>query len=98
MVLKANKYTENVLHMLRTMSYYHWLRLSDKDLHMNHHLKAVTVTTIFEATKNAVKKAIDSCTSTYSLNIVDYTYEATERLGMKYIVLELKNDQLHKSS
>lgn len=55
-------------------------------------------TSLSEAIENSTRKAIDSCTSTYRSNIIDYTYETLEKLHMKYMAIELANSRLEESN
>lgn len=53
---------------------------------------------LFEATENVARKAIDCSTSTYKLNIVDYTSESLDKLSKKYMSIELSNTKLEESN
>lgn len=44
------------------------------------------------------RKAIDSCTSTYKLKIIDYTSETLEKLSAKYMAVEVYNIRLEESN
>lgn len=53
---------------------------------------------MFEATENVARTAIDTSTSTYKLNIVDYTSEALDKLSKKYMAIELRNTLLEEAN
>lgn len=53
---------------------------------------------LFEASENVARKAIDYATATYKLNIVDYTSKSLEKLSKKYMSIELSNTKLEESN